>query len=55
MDPGFVIVLGLALLFFSGVGYMAWKEHKKHGLHAESPILIQNGSRQTEEPQKGKY
>jgi len=54
MDPGFVIVLGLALLFFSGVGYMAWKEHKKHGLHAEPPIWIRDGSRQ-EEPKKRKY
>jgi len=57
MDPGFAIALGLASLFFGGVGYMAWKEHKRRGLQvAEPPTWPRGSSRQIEEPKrKEKY
>ena len=52
MDPGIMTVLELALLFFSGVIYLAWKEHKRRGLQiAEPPIWIRN-SRQQRSPKK---
>jgi hypothetical protein len=56
MDPGIIIVLGLALLFFAGIGYTAWKEHKRRGLQvADPPIWSRNDGTRIEESKKGKY
>jgi hypothetical protein len=29
MGPDMIIVLGLALAFFGGIGYLAWKENSR--------------------------
>jgi Flp pilus assembly protein CpaB len=47
MESDIIIILGLALVFFGGIGYMQWKEHNKQKLQAAE---IQASSQDNRQP-----
>ncbi len=55
MDTGIIIVLGLALLFFAGIGYTAWKEYRERRLQTTNPPKWVRDNSTIEESNDRKY
>ncbi len=55
MDTGIIIVLGLALLFFAGIGYTVWKEYRERRLQTTHPPIWGRDNSEIEESNDKKY
>jgi hypothetical protein len=55
MEPDIIVVLGLALVFFGGIGYILWKENNRNKPQAaEIQASSQENRRPIEKPSKSK-